>query len=74
MPDNNEKRPLRLIPVRNCKNCPYRNYDNGGGYTEPFHICKRYNIILIDENKWSNLEKIHKDCKLPKYVEGGDVV
>jgi hypothetical protein len=55
---------MKIIKVKNCKECPYRREDNGGGFIEPFDICDKFGIILIDEHKWSDLNEIHKDCKL----------
>jgi hypothetical protein len=55
--------PKRIIKISSCKKCPYRHYDNGGGFTEPF------DIILDDKMKngeWFFVSNngIHPECKL----------
>jgi hypothetical protein len=60
---------MKAIQVKNCEECPFRRYDNGGGFIEPFHICEKFNIILIDENCWTNLKKIHHDCRLNEHIK-----
>jgi hypothetical protein len=61
-----ESRP-RIIEIKCCGDCPFNRHDNGGGFCEPFDICEKYSIILIDDTEWINLAaEIHKDCRLPK--------
>jgi len=55
---------MRIIEVKSCGKCPYKREDNGGGFIEPFTICDKFGIMLIDDDEWHDLKKIHKDCKL----------
>ncbi len=60
---------MRFIIVHCCFECPYRHYDNGAGFIEPFKICEKFNIILSEYNREYNFNEkieIHKDCELKK--------
>ncbi len=56
---------MKIIKVENCFDCPYREYDNGGGFCEPFHTCSKSDFILLDDDTYFNMwSKIHPDCEL----------
>ena len=64
---------MRIIKVKNCRKCPYKRDDNGGGFCEPFVMCDKFNIPLDDysyNRKYGNWNygsrKIHPECKLDK--------
>lgn len=62
---------MRQIKVETCSKCPYQFEDNGGGHTEPFVICDKYQILLDEKchevGRFINLyEEIHPECKLDK--------
>ena len=64
----------RIIKVKSCKTCPYRHYDNGGGFTEPFNICEKFSILLDEKLKDGgyfsvNTQRIHPECKLETIKE-----
>jgi hypothetical protein len=60
---------MRAIIVTCCGDCPYKDYDDGGGFIEPFYICDKYGMVLIDKNNSMNLDReIHRDCKLPGFI------
>jgi hypothetical protein len=57
---------MRIIEIKCCGDCPFNRHDNGGGFVEPFNICDKYGIILIDDEHWTNVaSEIHECCKLP---------
>lgn len=58
---------LKIIRVSSCEECPYREYDNGRGFCEPFNICLKFNILLddrLEDGSYPKLNEIHPKCKL----------
>jgi hypothetical protein len=60
---------MKYIEVTCCRNCPYIEHNDGGGFIEPFVKCRKFNFVMIDENKSFNLDKIHPKCELPIMAE-----
>jgi hypothetical protein len=63
---------IRIITIKNCRECPHSRHDNGGGYCEPFIMCDKFNIPLddFDYNKkydnWNyhSSRTVHPRCRL----------
>lgn len=62
----------KIIIVSGCFiDCPYCEYDSGGGYGEPFHRCSKMRRLIKDSDdysvsKWIYVPgvTIHPDCPL----------
>lgn len=60
---------MKIIKINTCRECPHIEYNNGGGYTSAFVLCKKYNIILEDwdspmAEKIDYRKQIHPKCEL----------
>jgi hypothetical protein len=57
---------MKIIPVKSCRDCPCREYDNGAGWhTEPFNICDKFKFELKGD-----LDKVDEGCRLGQIPEG----
>lgn len=58
----------RLITVSTCYECPYRIYDNGGGYCGTSEKCTKWHFLISDEDgtvkHFDSKSGIHPKCKL----------
>ena len=57
----------RIIEVKTCKECPFLEENDGGGFTSEFTKCSKFDIMLIDWDGPEYLDiysKIHPDCEL----------
>lgn len=57
-----KKSTTRYIKVTACNLCPFLERNNGKGFTDEFHICKKYGIIINILTK----NYIHPKCQLSK--------
>lgn len=63
---------MKVIKINCCKECPHIEHNDGGGHCDAFTICKKYNIILIDERPYKHFaidKKIHPKCGLEDFKE-----
>jgi len=60
---------MKQIKVKTCSQCPYIEHNNGAGFTEPFTMCDKFGILLIDKTYFDIHNLIHQDCRLDDYKE-----
>lgn len=62
------KSDTRIIVVESCSKCPYMDYEDGKGMGDGYYRCNHEKgpRVLMDEDTWFDLDKIHPKCPLNK--------